>query len=39
MAWTETLSAALLQSATLDVNIQREADALILTLDDYGDFN
>lgn len=38
MAWTvETLSAALLQSATLDVNIQREADALILTLDDYGD--
>ncbi len=38
MAWTvETLSAALLQSSTLTLNIQSEADALIIKLDDYGD--
>jgi len=38
MAWTvETLSAALLQSSTLTLNIQPEADALIIKLDDYGD--
>ncbi|PDO83683.1 YjfI family protein [Kosakonia pseudosacchari] len=38
MAWTvETLSAALLQSSTLNLNIRHEADALIIKLDDYGD--
>lgn len=38
MAWTvETLSAALLQLSTLTLNIQHEADALIIKLDDYGD--
>ncbi|WP_200552212.1 YjfI family protein [Kosakonia sp. LAM2021] len=38
MAWTvETLSAALLQTSTLTLNIQHETDALIIKLDDYGD--
>lgn len=38
MAWTvETLSAALLQSSTLNLNIRHETDALIIKLDDYGD--
>lgn len=38
MAWTvETLGAALLQSSALTLNIQSEADALIIKLDDYGD--
>lgn len=38
MAWNvDTIGSALLQSATVNITIQKENDALVLTLADYGD--